>query len=207
VLDESTGGPGGRRGKARDERRTQAILDAVVELLAEVGYERMTTDAVAARARASKATIYRRWPTKAELVVDAVRRRGSRPRLPVPDTGTLRGDLLQHFRTIRKDATGPDPAVFRGVMQAMQHDPEFRRVVRAHLLEDGAAYDRVLLRRAIARGEIPPEIDPGLLFEVSHALITTRVVMLGEPLDDAYIDHLIDDILLPILTGSRGRGT
>ena len=79
-------------------RRDAAICDATLALLAEVGYDRMSMDAVAARAKASKATIYRRWPGKQELVLDAVRSRA--PGMAVPeDTGSLRGDLLATYRS------------------------------------------------------------------------------------------------------------
>src|SRR5579863_5183615 len=83
-----------RGGRPRDDAREQAILDAAIDLLAEVGYEAMSIEAVAVRAKSSKATIYRRWPGKAELVADAIRRRTEPTLADLPDTGSLRGDLL-----------------------------------------------------------------------------------------------------------------
>src|SRR5271156_5658417 len=81
-------------GPARGDARQQAILDAAVELVAEVGYDRMSMDAIALRAKASKATIYRHWPGKAELVTEAIRRRVSPASEPLVDSGSLRGGLL-----------------------------------------------------------------------------------------------------------------
>src|SRR5580693_10631580 len=82
-----------RTGRPRDEGREQAIRDAAIELLAEVGYDAMSIEAVAVRARSSKATIYRRWPGKAELVAEAIRRRSEPALQDIPDTGSLRSDL------------------------------------------------------------------------------------------------------------------
>src|SRR5262245_37799618 len=89
------------RPRGRGEEREQAIIDATVCLLAEIGYEAMTMDAVAARARASKATIYRRWPGKPQLVGDALRRCGPGPKAEIPHTGSLRGDLIAMLHHVR----------------------------------------------------------------------------------------------------------
>src|ERR1700752_4704934 len=83
-----------RGGRPRDEGREQAILDAAIDLVAEIGYDAMSIEAVATRARSSKATIYRRWPGKAELVAEAMRRRSEPVLEDLPDSGSLRGDLL-----------------------------------------------------------------------------------------------------------------
>src|SRR3954471_7408044 len=93
--------------------RERQILDAALEVLAEVGYDRLTMDAVAQRAKASKATLYRRWNSKATLIVDGLASQKSTP--PVPDTGTLRGDLIEAFCGLGgltdHDTTGPFGAV------------------------------------------------------------------------------------------------
>ncbi|TVT52479.1 TetR/AcrR family transcriptional regulator [Amycolatopsis rhizosphaerae] len=183
----------------RGEAREEAILGATVALLAEVGYDRMTMDAVAARARASKATIYRRWPGKAELVVAAVRRRSGSPPVAPPDTGTLRGDLLAVLNSMRATLGGQDAALLFGLLLAMRRDPELARTVRGQVIDDkGVAFGEVL-RRAAARGDLPPGLDGVAFVEIGSAMLFHRLFVTGEPLDEPFLAHLTDDILLPLL--------
>ncbi|MGH3850145.1 MAG: TetR/AcrR family transcriptional regulator, partial [Pseudonocardiaceae bacterium] len=98
----------------RSDRREQVILDTALDLVTEFGYERMTMDVLAARARASKATIYRRWPGKAQVIAEAVRRRACPAMAEPPDTGTLRGDLLAALGQQRDKLTGEDGPLLTG---------------------------------------------------------------------------------------------
>jgi AcrR family transcriptional regulator len=140
--------PGGR-GAARET----AILQAVLELLAESGYDQLTIDAVAARARCSKATIYRRWPDKAALVITAVRQHAGQPAMAVPDTGSLRSDLLAALQAMRSSLSGQDAALILGLLIAMHRDPELADVVRQQvLLAKREVFDAVIARAA-ARGD------------------------------------------------------
>jgi len=107
----------------RGEARTQAILDATIELIAEVGFDRMTVGSVATRARASKATIYRRWPNKTALTLDAVRRRSSVVH-SLRETGSLRGDLELYLREAIGGAESIDGPVVAGLLTVAAHDPE-----------------------------------------------------------------------------------
>ena len=113
--------PGQHRGRALDVTRCAALRDAALELLAEIGYDRLTIDSVAARAHASKATIYRRWPGKAELVVDALTLLKGAPL--VPDTGTLRGDL----EAIAQGSSERGQSVRRPADDGPHHRPGARR--------------------------------------------------------------------------------
>ena len=97
-----------RGGRPRDDAREQAILDAAIDLVAEIGYDAMSIEAVAARAKSSKATIYRRWPGKAELVAEAMRRRSEPVLEDLPDTGSLRGDLLALVQRMFDSINGVD---------------------------------------------------------------------------------------------------
>ncbi|HET8970236.1 MAG TPA: TetR/AcrR family transcriptional regulator [Candidatus Nanopelagicales bacterium] len=182
--------------------RDSAICDATLELLVEVGYDRMSMDAVAARARASKATIYRRWPGKPELVLDAVRSRA--PGLVVPaDTGSLRGDLVATYSAAAQ-GSGPEEAeLVAGVLRAMRSTPELGDCVRAQVFESKCDVSRTLVARAVARGELPSGTDPLLLHEVAGALWFHRVLVVGGPVDDAFIAHVVDDVLIPLLTSTR----
>ncbi|MCC6176666.1 MAG: TetR/AcrR family transcriptional regulator [Chloroflexi bacterium] len=191
-------GSAGRPGRQIDTERTRAILDGVLELLREIGYEQLTIDGLAARAHVSKATIYRRWQNKAEMVVAALDRWHEATHSAPVDTGSLRGDLLARLGTIRDEISGPDGALLNGVLHAMQADAELAGVMRRRVPGDDT--DRIILRRAIDRGDVPPTLDLNLLSEVAAAQMFSRTAIIGLPADDAYLAHLVDDILLPILT-------
>jgi AcrR family transcriptional regulator len=183
----------------RGAQREEAILVATLQLLAESGYDQLTIDAVAARARCSKATIYRRWPGKGALVMTAVRRYAGRSGTAAPDTGSLRSDLLAVLQAMRSSLTDTDAALILGLLIAMRRDPELAAAVRDQVLDAkrealGAAIDR-----AITRGEIPADTDTGLLAEISSAVLFSRQLVTGEPLDDDFIQHLVDAVLLPAL--------
>ncbi|MBG0814148.1 TetR/AcrR family transcriptional regulator [Planomonospora sp. ID82291] len=187
------------RGAARNlnPERERAILGTVLELLSEVGYDRMSIDQVARRARASKATIYRRWTGKAEMVAAAMHGMAVEHR-PLPDTGTLRGDLsagLPVFCRIyeRKHA------IVLGLLPAIRSDPELGRLLHGHMLKSGADEVAALLDRARARGEITGEARVTVLAEVTKALLWHRLLLTGEPLDEEFVTRTVDEVLLPLL--------
>jgi AcrR family transcriptional regulator len=178
--------------------RHEAICDAVFELLGEVGYDRMSMDAVAARAKASKATIYRAWPHKPDLVIEALMHRfGTTPE--APDTGTLRGDLIALMTGACRVADSADGAVMAGLMSAAGHNPELSRTLYTCTYQMKHAVHETIINRAKERGEVPAGIDPDLLHEVLHALVLTRRMWAVGPLDDVFVIHVVDDVLLPVL--------
>jgi AcrR family transcriptional regulator len=181
--------------------RDAAICDATLALLLEVGYDRMSMDAVAARARASKATIYRRWPGKQELVLDAVRARGVGLTV-AEDTGSLRGDLVATYRSAVHGSAADDADLIAGVLRAMRTAPELADCVRSQVIESKCDVSRIIVARAVARGELPAETDPLILHEVASALWFHRVLVVGGPVDDAFIAHVVDDVLMPLLDRS-----
>ena len=181
--------------------RDAAICDATLALLLEVGYDRMSMDAVASRAHASKATIYRRWPGKQELVLDAVRARGVGLTV-AEDTGSLRGDLVATYRSAIHGSAADDADLIAGVLRAMRTAPELADCVRSQVIESKCDVSRVIVARAIARGELPAETDPLILHEVASALWFHRVLVVGGPVDDAFIAHVVDDVLMPLLDRS-----
>ena len=181
--------------------RDAAICDATLALLLEVGYDRMSMDAVAARAHASKATIYRRWPGKQELVLDAVKARGVGLTV-AEDTGSLRGDLVATYRSAIHGSAADDADLIAGVLRAMRTAPELADCVRSQVIESKCDVSRVIVARAIARGELPAETDPLILHEVASALWFHRVLVVGGPVDDAFIAHVVDDVLMPLLDRS-----
>lgn len=181
--------------------RESAILEAALDLLAEVGYDRMSMDAVASRARASKATIYRRWPGKRELVVDALRCRAPETIEPA-DTGSLRGDLMATLAAAAGGFVQDDTALLAGVLRAMRAAPELAEGARRQIFDSKQALGRTIVDRAVARGELAPDADPRVLFEVAPALMFFRVLVAGEPVDDEFLEHVADDVLIPLLTRS-----
>jgi AcrR family transcriptional regulator len=187
--------PAAGRGALREE----AILLATLELLAECGYDQLTIDAVAARARCSKATIYRRWPGKAALVITAVRRYAGQPGAAAPDTGNLRSDLLAALQAMRSSLTGRDTALILGLLTAMRRDPELAAVVRDQVLDAKREVFGAVIARAAARRDIPAAADAALLAEISSAVLLSRLLVTGEPLDDAFVQYLVDAVLLPVL--------
>jgi AcrR family transcriptional regulator len=189
----------------RGEAREDAILAATLELLAEAGYDQLTMDAVAARARCSKATIYRRWPGKAELVVAAVREHAGHPVPAAPDTGTLRGDLLAALAAMRASLNGQDAALLLGLMLATQRDPELASVVRDQVLGSKREVFGAAVARAASRGDLPASADHALLAEIGSAMLLSRLLVTGEPVDDAFAAHLVDAVLLPLIEVQSGQ--
>jgi len=189
----------------RGEVREEAILRATLELLAEVGYDQLTIDGVAARAHCSKATIYRRWQGKAELVIAAVRRHSVPPPQPAPGTGSLREDLLAALEAMRSSLAGQDTALLLGLMTAMRHDQELAAVVREQVIDNKREVFGAAVARAVTRGELPAGADHTLLAEISSAMLLSRQLVTGEPLDAAFAQELVDDVLLPLLRHQHSR--
>jgi AcrR family transcriptional regulator len=183
-------------------RSDAAICDATLALLAEVGYDRMSMDAVAARAHASKATIYRHWPGKQELVLDALRSRVSAHCAAV-DTGTLRGDLVATIRAMADQVGAEDADLMAGVLRAMRATPEIGDCLRGQVFESKGDALRTVVERAVARGELPPQADAALAHEVAGAMWAQRVLVVGGAVDDEFIAHVTDDVLVPLLSSGR----
>jgi AcrR family transcriptional regulator len=190
-------------GSSRGQAREQAILDAALDLISEVGYDRMSMDGLAARAQASKATIYRRWPNKAQVVVEAIRRRACEHVIVPPDTGSLRGDLLAALAIKCETMSGEDGPLLIGLLMAARTDAELAELLHAQIRSNGEPLLGELFDRAVARGELPGAPEPALIWELVPALILQRLIT-GDPLtDEAFIPHIIDDFVLPWLAGRR----
>ena len=181
--------------------RDAAICAATLELLAEVGYDRMSMDSVAARARASKATIYRRWPGKRELVLEALHRRHEQAG-EAPDTGSLRGALVAAFAAMTRAAGGQDADLMAGVLRAMRAAPEIGSCLRDQVIDSKRRVIQTVVDRAVTRGELAPGARADLAHEVAGALWVQRVLVVGAQADDAFITHVVDDVILPLLRAS-----
>ncbi|RNI23217.1 TetR/AcrR family transcriptional regulator [Flexivirga caeni] len=190
--------------------REAEILEGVLDLLTEVGYDKLTFDAVAGRVRASKATLYRKWPSKAELVVSAVEQLKStaQPAMgELPDTGSLEGDLTSQFCS-DPDYSEKITQVMNAVTSAIHRDPELTTVLSDRFITPQTERLLEVMRRAQQRGEVGPDADLDLLVSMVPAAITYRVMAQGCMPDPAYIAKVIEDVLLPACRASvKGSGT
>jgi AcrR family transcriptional regulator len=183
----------------RAEAREQAILDAALELLMEVGYDRLSMDALAERAKAGKATIYRHWSGKAQIVAAALRRLKMEALAAPVDTGSLRGDLLGELTQMCTSMTTEDADLVAGVMSAMRTDPELAQLVRTQVIDSKRGKFEGIVGRAVSRGELPAGSRADLVDEVIPAMLINRLVIEGEPLDEGFAVHMVDDIVLPLI--------
>ncbi|GHK02520.1 TetR/AcrR family transcriptional regulator [Streptomyces sp. NPDC003753] len=188
----------GRRSRITPEREAE-LYEAVLDLLREVGYDALTMDAVAARTRSSKATLYRQWGGKAELVAKAIRH-GKPSRFADVDTGSLRGDF--HALTAHQDdcTMEQNHALMRGLAMATHTNPDLLRAFREHLVEPEREEFRRVLQRAVDRGEIRAD-NPALQYVV-HMLIgafATRSLIDNQPPTQAFLRSYIDAVVLPAL--------
>lgn len=186
--------------------REDEILDAAVRLLMEVGYDRLTMDAVAKESRASKATLYRRWETKASLVVEALVRAKSAPQIESNDTGSLRADLLATFCGT-EGMSGAATGILGAVITALRSDPEFAEEFRAKFIAPKLAVSRAIYERAQARGEIAPDIDIDIVAPALAGILLHRAFILGVPPDDATIERVVDHVILPAVRHPSCCGT
>lgn len=191
----------GRIGRKRDQTRDADILDAALQVLAETGYEGMTMDMVAERARAGKATVYRRWPSKAELVLDGVAHLDSGAADPdqLPDTGTLRGDLVAMIGPSSLVEEEHKLKVMAGLVSTMSHGPQFAAAANAAIVEPWVVANRVLIQHAVERGEIDAPADIATVSHIIPSMAAYRVFIQREPLDRDFLLSLIDVVLLPAL--------
>jgi AcrR family transcriptional regulator len=182
-----------QRGRPRDPQRRQAILDAALALVAELGYDRTTVDAIASRAGVSKPTLYRRWRHgKPELIADAIRERHAQTS-HTPDTGSLRGDLLA-LVAIQTGQLLDDIHLACGLLTALRTSPELASLMQDHVI----AEERARFAEVLARANVQNDVSP-LFADVAGAIVFTRVTITGEPVDHAFAEELVDRVLLPIL--------
>lgn len=189
-----------RRGRPRDPGRDAVILAAALDVLAETGFERMTMDRVAARARAGKATLYRRWPSKSDLVMDAVAQVGGAPTLDdLPNTGSLRGDLVALLRPQSPEEDEQILALVRGISSLLSADGDLAPAASTALVETLVAPQRLLMQRAVVRGEIAADVDIETLALITPSITAFRLIVQRKPVDVDHLVHLVDTVLMPAI--------
>ncbi|WP_310962734.1 TetR/AcrR family transcriptional regulator [Nocardioides terrisoli] len=177
--------------------REDEILEAAVELLLEVGYDRLTMDAVARTAHASKATLYRRWESKPALVIDALMRAKGMPDPQLHDTGSLRGDLMSTFCGHGGLVGSRASAVMGALITAVSTDPEFAELFRATFIAPKIAISQEIFGRAVERGEISGDLDIDIIGPALAGVVLHRMYVLGSPPDDAVVERVVDHLILP----------
>jgi AcrR family transcriptional regulator len=185
-------------GRKRDAGKDQEILRAALAVLAELGYDGTTIDIIAARANAGRATVYRRWSTKAELILDAIESIGqSAPARTLPDTGTLAGDFHELLSVANRSGNARPMQIISGLIPVLKDNPELSSAVTRRMIAPQAAAMRAMLQRAKDRGEIPEDRNLDMLTLVLPAFSAYRAMIMNEPMDASYVDAIIDDILIP----------
>ncbi|SKC42288.1 TetR/AcrR family transcriptional regulator [Okibacterium fritillariae] len=184
-------------GRKRDHSRDPEILDAALEVLAECGYDGMTVEMVAARAKAGKATLYRRWASKNELVIDAVACMKRADLEHLPDTGTLRGDLVGLIKPRTIEEAEKKLQIMAGLSSMLSKSPELAQAIEQAIIRPRAEANKTLLLRAIERGEISSDCDLETLSLITPAMTAYRVLVLQKPVDRPFLLSIIDGVLLP----------
>src|SRR5215472_13761641 len=205
---DTPGGAAGAapRGRPRSQEADRAILTATVELLAERGLAAMSIEEVAARAGVGKTTIYRRWPSKGLLALDAFVA-SFREEQPMPDTGTLRGDLLSALHAwVRAVTQTPMGPMLTGLIAEAQHDPQLRGAWRDRVLEPLRGQHRIMLDRAVARGEIAASVDRDVVLDLFFGAAEHRLLLGHLPMTGEFIAEVVDVILAGVARpGRSGR--
>lgn len=191
-------------GRPRDRSRDTAIEKAAIELLGEVGYEHITIEAVALRAHVSKATIYRRWKNKAELMTAAVNHYAF-CKSPTINTGSLRGDLIEIITEKVKAMKSEDGQFIRGLMTAARTDGDLAAVLTSSLAEYASTAHASIFERARARGEITNSAQTEIVLELVPAVISFRIFMSHQSVNRKFIEHFVDDVIIPTIKHSQGE--
>lgn len=191
--------PARPRGRPRSEEAHRAILMATIKLLADHGLAGLTMEAVAAEAGVGKTTIYRRWSTKNDLVIEALSM--LRPDVELPDTGSLRGDLREMTR-IQVERLGDTnvPRLIPRIIAESVDEPELHALIKERAVEPIRHILRTFLRRAIERGEVRDDLDVEAMADMIHAMPVYQVLMTGgdlralEPMADRYLPMMLEGL-------------
>jgi AcrR family transcriptional regulator len=192
-----------QRQRRRGEELEAALLDAGWDELAEVGFAKLTMESVAARARTGVAVLYRRWPRKDDLVIAAIGNYGKTRPVEVPDTGTLRGDmlaLLGGFNDARSSFVVVVTAAFAGLMASSGLTPA---EVRAKIIGDRPLWSNQIFLRADERGEIDLDRVPAAVISMPFDLMRHDLLMTLKPVPATRIASIVDDLFLPLASAYR----
>jgi AcrR family transcriptional regulator len=190
-----------RRGRPRDPGRDQAIIESTIDVLVSHGYDRLTLEHVAASAGVGKATLYRRWSSKAELVVDAMAT--LKPSIDGVDTGSLDGDIAVLVAASCTKTSQRTMQVMVSVCSAIPREAELLTAFRTRFTEPRIALITSMLQRARDRGELDESIDIEMAASLLPSLLLQRTILTGEPAGQSYAEHVVESVLLPVLGRPR----
>lgn len=185
-----------RPGRRRDPGKDDVILQATRDLLVERGYQAMTMDSVAERAGVGKATVYRRWSSKVRLTVDSLMCSPQLHADEVPDTGSLREDLLSVAGLVTRMK---NDELMSGLIVAVKQEPEVAGVFHEQFVAGRVRLMRTLLERARERGEVHPGADLDMIAAVAPAMIHYGKAVAHVAIDQAFAERLIDSVVLPLV--------
>jgi len=191
--------------RRRGETLERAIYDAVFDQLQTVGYVGLTMEGVAAGAHTGKAALYRRWPRKEDLVVDALEHALPSP-TDLPDHGDVREDLLDLLRRLAAMLNSPTGCALQCLMAEIDRDHPFARLLHQRVKEPRKQMFLNLLRRAADRGQVRPEAASPLVAEVGPALVMQRFLAEGPPVPDDYVVSVVDGVVMPLLRVPTATG-
>jgi AcrR family transcriptional regulator len=181
-------------GRPRSESARQAVLAATVRLIAEDGYGRVTMQDIARHAGVSKQTVYRWWPTKAAIILEALNEAAT-VIAPIPDTGAFDVDLSRFLRRTVAGGSGRNTRLLAALMAAAQLDESFAKAFRSDFLARRRQVLRELLERGRRGGELAATVDLDFLVELVFAMLWYRILARNQPLDDRFADQLADAVL------------
>jgi AcrR family transcriptional regulator len=188
-----------RAPRRRGDALTAAIFEATMHELQEVGYSELTMERVASRARASKGSLYRRWSSRAALVVDAMDHAKTRE-ARAPDTGSVREDLLGYLLALAEGMNGAAGEAGRGLMAECVRDPELMEAVRLRFTDRAVAAVLDVLRRGAVRGEVRASALTHRIASIGPALLRHQFMVYGAPIPEAVVTEIVDDVLVPLIS-------
>jgi AcrR family transcriptional regulator len=184
--------------RRRGEELETALLDAAMAELAEVGFAKLTMESVAARARTGVAVLYRRWPRKDDLVLAAIQHYGRTHPVEIPDTGSLRGDLMALLRNV-SDARHSVTALMSAVLSGLQTESDMTpSQTRERIMGNRPFWSDAILRRAHERGEIDLDKIPPAILAMPFELLRHDLLLTLKPLSQKRILEITDDLFLPL---------
>jgi AcrR family transcriptional regulator len=190
----------GRPGRKRSEASRQAILAAALELLGEVGYAGLTIEGIAARSGAGKQTIYRWWPGKGDVLLDALTAKADL-HIPIPGEGDYASDLRAFLTATFRLGCEPRIAdALRALMAEAQVNSAFAERFRSTFLQHRRDALGQVIKRAQERGDLPPGVSPPTVADIVFGVVWYRLLATRKPFDARLVDELVH-----ALTGSTGR--
>lgn len=182
------------RGRPRDEAARQRILHAALHLMDETTFDQVTVEAIAERAGASKATVYRWWPNKAAVVIEAFREAVA-PQLPLRDTGSLRRDLASQVRNFARVLAGPGGRMLRSFIVAARSDPDVAQAFRSIWSDPRRREAREMLRQKQATGQLRRDADLDLVLDSLYGPLYYRYLVKNELPSTKYAEALADLVI------------